>query len=48
MSLLVVDESKCRQDGFCAGDCPRAIIRLKNKAKYFRLPLCKSPKITWK
>ena len=34
MSLLIVDESKCKQDGFCARDCPGAIIRLKNKESY--------------
>ena len=34
MSLLIVDESKCKQDGFCARDCPGAIIRLKDKESY--------------
>ena len=34
MSLLIVDESKCKQDGLCARDCPRAIIRLKDKESY--------------
>jgi len=34
MSLLIVDETKCRQDGFCANDCPRALIRLKVKQSY--------------
>jgi nitroreductase/NAD-dependent dihydropyrimidine dehydrogenase PreA subunit len=34
MSLLIVDESKCKQDGFCARDCPRAIIRIKDKESY--------------
>ena len=34
MSLLIVDESKCKQDGFCAKDCPRAIIRIKDKESY--------------
>jgi nitroreductase/NAD-dependent dihydropyrimidine dehydrogenase PreA subunit len=34
MSLLIVDESKCKQDGFCARDCPTAIIRLKTKETY--------------
>jgi nitroreductase/NAD-dependent dihydropyrimidine dehydrogenase PreA subunit len=37
MSLLMVDESKCKQDGFCARDCPRAIIRLKDKESYPQL-----------
>jgi nitroreductase/NAD-dependent dihydropyrimidine dehydrogenase PreA subunit len=34
MSLLNVDENKCKQDGFCARDCPRAIIRLKDKESF--------------
>jgi len=34
MSLLIVDESKCKQDGFCVRDCPTAIIRLKDKESY--------------
>ena len=34
MSLLIVDESKCKQDGFCVRDCPRAIIRIKDKESY--------------
>jgi nitroreductase/NAD-dependent dihydropyrimidine dehydrogenase PreA subunit len=34
LSLLIVDETKCKQDGFCARDCPGAIIRLKNKESY--------------
>jgi len=37
MSLLIVDESKCKQDGFCARDCPTAIIRLKDKKSYPKL-----------
>jgi nitroreductase/NAD-dependent dihydropyrimidine dehydrogenase PreA subunit len=37
MSLLIVDESKCKQDGFCVRDCPRAIIRLKDKQSYPQL-----------
>ena len=34
MSLLIVDESKCKQDGFCVRDCPRGIIRLKDKKTF--------------
>jgi ferredoxin len=34
MSLLIVDETKCKQDGFCLKDCPRAIIRIKDKESY--------------
>ena len=58
MNLLKIDESKCKQDGFCARECPPAIIRLKEKEtypmmlgypkfKYQRLPERKPPKITW-
>ncbi len=28
MGLLIIDESKCKQDEFCARECPAAIIRL--------------------
>jgi ferredoxin len=31
MSLLIVDENKCKQDDICVRDCPTAIIRLKDK-----------------
>jgi nitroreductase/NAD-dependent dihydropyrimidine dehydrogenase PreA subunit len=34
MSLLIVDETKCKQDGFCVRDCPGAIIRIKDKESY--------------
>ena len=34
MGLLIVDETKCKQDGFCVKDCPRAIIRIKDKESY--------------
>jgi nitroreductase/NAD-dependent dihydropyrimidine dehydrogenase PreA subunit len=34
MSLLIVEESKCKQDGFCAKECPMAIIRLKDEESY--------------
>ena len=37
MSLLAIDESKCKQDGFCVRDCPRAIIRIKDKESYPQL-----------
>ena len=37
MSLLIVDENKCKRDGFCVRDCPRAIIRLKDKESYPQL-----------
>ena len=34
MTLLIVDESKCKQDGFCVRDCPAALIRIKDKESY--------------
>jgi nitroreductase/ferredoxin len=34
MNLLIIDESKCRQDAFCVRDCPSGIIRLKDKKSY--------------
>ncbi|MGD2097077.1 MAG: nitroreductase family protein [Desulfobacterales bacterium] len=34
MSLLIVDENKCKQDGLCVRDCPTAIIRLKGKESF--------------
>ncbi|MGD9413282.1 MAG: nitroreductase family protein [Desulfobacterales bacterium] len=37
MTLLIVDENKCKQDGFCVRDCPRAIIRIKDKKSYPQL-----------
>ena len=29
MSLLIIDENKCKKDGICAGECPVAIIQLQ-------------------
>ena len=26
MAFLTIDESKCKQDGICAAECPRQII----------------------
>jgi nitroreductase/NAD-dependent dihydropyrimidine dehydrogenase PreA subunit len=37
MSLLNVDETKCKRDGFCVRDCPRAIIRIKDQESYPQL-----------
>ncbi len=34
MSLLIIDQRKCKQDGFCARECPTSIIRLKEKETY--------------
>jgi len=34
MGLLIVDEGKCKKDGICAGDCPMAIIKLKDKQSH--------------
>ena len=30
MTLLIVDNEKCKKDGICAADCPMAIIKLEN------------------
>jgi nitroreductase/NAD-dependent dihydropyrimidine dehydrogenase PreA subunit len=30
MGLISIDEEKCKKDGFCAKECPAAIIRLKD------------------
>ena len=34
MSLLSIDQKKCKQDGFCATDCPMGIIRFEGKGSY--------------
>ncbi len=34
MGLLVIDETRCKQDGLCVADCPTAVIRLKDKDSY--------------
>ncbi len=34
MGLLVIDESLCKKDAICAGECPMAIIRLKDGEGY--------------
>jgi nitroreductase/NAD-dependent dihydropyrimidine dehydrogenase PreA subunit len=31
LSLLTIDEEKCRKDGLCAKECPMAILRLRDK-----------------
>jgi nitroreductase/NAD-dependent dihydropyrimidine dehydrogenase PreA subunit len=30
LSLLTIDESKCKRDGLCADECPTAVIRIKD------------------
>lgn len=30
MGLLMIDEDKCKKDGFCVRECPMAIIKLKD------------------
>jgi len=30
LTLLIVDNEKCKKDGICAADCPMAIIKLEN------------------
>lgn len=34
MSLLIIDQKKCKQDGLCAADCPMGIIRFEGKGHY--------------
>lgn len=34
MGLISIDEQKCKKDGFCAAECPAAIIRLQEKDAY--------------
>jgi len=34
MAILTIDESKCKQDGICAAECPRRIITQENDASY--------------
>ena len=34
MSLLTIDQGKCRQDGLCSADCPMGIIRFEGKGNY--------------
>ena len=29
MGLIAIDEQKCKKDGICAGECPRAIIQIQ-------------------
>jgi nitroreductase/NAD-dependent dihydropyrimidine dehydrogenase PreA subunit len=34
MGYLIVDESKCKKDGFCARECPMVIIRLQDRESF--------------
>ena len=34
MGLLIIDQDKCKKDGFCARECPMAIIKLKENNGY--------------
>jgi len=38
MSLLNIDQKKCKQDGLCATDCPMGIIRFEGKGSYPEIP----------
>ena len=38
MSLLIIDQKKCKQDGLCAADCPMGIIRFEGKGSYPEIP----------
>ena len=37
MGLLIIDESKCKKDGICAGECPMAIIKLEDDDSFPRI-----------
>lgn len=41
MSLITIDESRCKQDGICAAECPMGIIRWKKGA--FPVPARQAP-----
>jgi len=32
--MLTIDQTKCKQDGLCAADCPTAVIHLKDQESY--------------
>ncbi len=34
MTLIQIDETKCKQDGFCVKECPAAIIKMKDKDSF--------------
>ena len=34
MAILTIDETKCKQDGICAAECPRRIITQVDDASY--------------
>ena len=34
MAFLTIDETKCKQDGICAAECPRRIITQENDASF--------------
>lgn len=34
MGILTVDETKCKKDGICAGECPMTLVRLKDGDGY--------------
>jgi len=38
MGLLIVDESKCKQDGICAEVCPSRVVVLKKKGGFPEIP----------
>ena len=43
MSLLNIDQKKCKQDGICAADCPMGIIRFGGKGSYPEIPSDSEP-----
>jgi ferredoxin len=38
MSLLNIDQKKCKHDGLCAADCPMGVIRFEGKGSYPEIP----------
>jgi nitroreductase/NAD-dependent dihydropyrimidine dehydrogenase PreA subunit len=47
MGLLIVNESKCKKDGFCVNECPSRIIELEGEGGYPRLISGGEQNCTW-
>ena len=43
MSLLKIDQERCKQDGFCAAECPMGVIRFKGEGSYPEIPPEREP-----
>lgn len=37
MAFLTIDETKCKQDGICAAECPRQIIIQENDKSFLHI-----------